>query len=206
MIKSSLAILVTLPLLIFAPHSQAIDEQFVRDKARTVYGLYLTPHEAWNMKKQQGSNVLLVDIRARGELKYVGAPQIIDANIPYRFLDPDYAWSDQSETFRTRKNPDFIADVGRMLKTKNADKSTPIILMCTSGTRAPKAAHLLHQAGYQSVYSIYQGFEGVKAKEGLFAGSRSVNGWKNAGLPWSYKLNVDAMYFNFSTTAAAATD
>jgi hypothetical protein len=26
-------------------------------------------------------------------------------------------------------------------------------------------------------------------------GRRSVNGWKNAGLSWSYKLDRDRMYF-----------
>ena len=33
------------------------------------------------------------------------------------------------------------------------------------------------------------------AKEGPKAGQRAVNGWKNAGLPWSYKLDKAKMYF-----------
>ena len=28
-------------------------------------------------------------------------------------------------------------------------------------------------------------------------GERVVNGWKNSGLPWSYKLNKSAMYWDF---------
>jgi rhodanese-related sulfurtransferase len=181
-------------------------ESDVRDKAHTVYGLYLTPNEAWNLKNESGDKVLLVDVRARAELKYVGAAQMIDANIPYRFLDLDYDWSDQSETYRTAKNPHFIADLEKMLAIKGANKETPIIVICTSGTRAPKAAAAMHEAGFTTVYSVYQGFEGVKAKSGPQSGQRVVNGWKNVGLPWSYRLNADAMYFNFDSSIASATD
>lgn len=205
MIRIIVTLLVSALSLLSGP-SIAIDESHVRDKAHTVYGLYLTPNEAWNLKNEGGDGVLLVDVRARAELKYVGAPTVIDANIPYRFLDPDYDWSYQSETYRTRKNPNFIADLEKMLAQKGADKSTPIILICTSGTRAPKAADLMHEAGFETVYSVYQGFEGIKAKDGPLAGQRVLNGWKNVGLPWSYKLDAEAMYFNFDSSVQTSTD
>ena len=33
------------------------------------------------------------------------------------------------------------------------------------------------------------------AKDGAKAGQRVVNGWKNANLPWTYKLDKAKMYF-----------
>jgi rhodanese-related sulfurtransferase len=62
----------------------------------------------------------------------------------------------------------------------------------------PIAARTLHAAGFERVYTQFQGFEGRKAKTGPHLGQRVVDGWKNAGLPWSYDLDADKMYFNFS--------
>lgn len=187
--------------LILAPVlSYAIEEKDVRKKLHTVYGLYLTPFEAFNMKQKQGDNVLLVDVRARPELKYVGTSQMIDANIPSRFINPDFTWSNKSATYRTLKNDHFIQDFEKLLRLKKRDKNTPVILMCQSGSRVPRAAKTLHDAGFKTVYSQYQGFEGIKAKSGIEKGKRVINGWKNAGLPWSYRMKKEAMYFNFDST------
>ena len=70
-----------------------------------------------------------------------------------------------------------------------------MILICRSGDRSARAADLLAKAGYRRVYSITEGFEGDAAKDGAKVGQRTVNGWKNAGLPWSYKLDRAKMYF-----------
>jgi hypothetical protein len=40
------------------------------------------------------------------------------------------------------------------------------------------------------------GFEGDKAKDGPQKGMRVVNGWKNDGLPWTYKLVASKMYMS----------
>jgi hypothetical protein len=52
-------------------------------------------------------------------------------------------------------------------------------------------ANRLAEAGFMQVGSVVDGFEGDMSKDGR----RSVNGWKNAGLPWSYKLDKARMYF-----------
>lgn len=179
----------------------AIDKADVRETAHTVFDLYLTPHEAYNMKMEMGDGVLLVDVRARTELKYVGASDLIDANIPSRFVREDYAFSDKSSTYRTRRNDHFVEDMKKLLKLKNLDKTAPIILMCTSGSRVPKVAKLLKESGFENVYSQYQGFEGIKTKSGPYKGKRLVYGWRNSGLPWGYKLKKSAMYFNFDSTS-----
>ena len=48
-------------------------------------------------------------------------------------------------------------------------------------------------AGYKNVYNIIDGFEGGKSKK---TKHRTVNGWKNAGNPWGYKLMKKQAYFN----------
>jgi len=189
-----------LSLLILPLMVQAIDEQEVGEKQRTVFGLYLTPFEAYNMKQQQGDKVLLIDVRTRAEIKFVGASDMIDANIPSRFFATDFEWSNKSANYRTSYNDHFVQDVEKLLAIKKMDKDTPIILMCQSGSRVPNAAEELHDAGFSKVYSQYQGFEGIKAKSGVNQGQRVVNGWKNAGLPWGFRMNKDAMYFNFDST------
>ena len=52
-------------------------------------------------------------------------------------------------------------------------------------------ANRLAEGGFTQVWSVVDGFEGDMSKDGR----RSVNGWKNAGLPWSHKLDKARMYF-----------
>jgi len=169
----------------------------VKPKWRTPYDLYLTPSEAYQMKAAAPDSVLLLDVRTRAEIKYVGMASTVDANIPVRFLRDDYAWSEKSSTYRTRENPDFVAAVEKLLEQRGLNRDSPIILMCQSGSRVPIAARRLHAAGFTEVYTQYQGFEGLKAKQGPDKGKRTVNGWKNENLPWSYRLDASKMYFNF---------
>ncbi len=180
----------------------AIDESAIPEKLKTPYGLYLTPQEAFNLKADLGDDILFVDIRSRPELKFIGAPANIDANIPSRFINTDFSWSDKANTYRTSKNQHFVADFEKLLKLKHKTRKTPIILICQSGSRVPIATQELYEAGFDQVYSQYQGFEGIKAKSGINKGQRVINGWKNAGLPWSYTLEKQAMYFNFDSTSA----
>jgi hypothetical protein len=45
-------------------------------------------------------------------------------------------------------------------------------------------------AGYQEVFNVPEGFEGKKDEKGY----RIVNGWKNRGLPYTYKLEANYLY------------
>ena len=170
----------------------------VPEKWHTPYGLYLTPQEAYDMKLANPAGTLLIDVRTRAEVKYIGLAEGVDANIPIRTLDPEYRWSEKKNTFRTKRNPNFVAAVDRLLTAHTLDRKATIILMCQSGSRAPIAARELHKAGFAKVYTQYQGFEGRKAKEGPSKGKRVVEGWKNHGLPWSYDLTPEQMYFTWS--------
>lgn len=185
-------------LLIPGGSLSAAPKSDVPAKYHTPYDLYLSPQEAHALKLEHGDGLLFIDVRTRAELKYIGIADPVDANIPVRLLREDYAWSERANTFRTRENPDFVVAVERLLEGKNLDRSAPIIVMCQAGSRAPIAARLLHAAGFATVYTQYQGFEGFKAKAGPGRGQRIVNGWKNAGLPWRYALDREKMYFNFA--------
>lgn len=178
----------------------AVDKSLVKEKWHTPYDLYLNPREAYEMKKADLDGVLLIDVRTRAEAQFVGFADLADANIPiYLFSDE---WKQNKDglhgAYRKIYNKDFVAAVDKFIDIRNKDKSVPIILMCQSGGRSPYAARALYEAGYRKIYFQVEGFEGLKAKEGPDKGKRVVNGWKNAGLPWSLKLKTEKMYFNFA--------
>lgn len=177
----------------------AIDKSAVREKWHTPYDLYLSAREAYAMKTGRPDEVLFIDVRTQAEARYVGIADAVDANIPYRF--DSLEWRPKADgthgTFRRPLNADFAAAVQNALQARGLDKSDPVIIMCTSGSRAPYAAQALHEAGFAEVYTQVEGFEGIKAKSGADKGKRVVAGWKHEGLPWSYELPAAKMYFNF---------
>jgi rhodanese-related sulfurtransferase len=179
----------------------AADKADVKAKWHTPYDLYLDPAEAFAMKTGDPDRVTFIDVRTQPEVQFVGFSEVADANIPYRTLDTGdwrIKYGGEYATQRQSRNPDFVAAVDKLLASRSLDRDAPIILMCTSGARSPKAARTLHEAGFGKVYTQYQGFEGIKAKQGPNTGKRMVNGWRNAGLPWGYALPKSKMYFNFA--------
>jgi rhodanese-related sulfurtransferase len=163
---------------------------------RTKLSLYLTPQQAYEMKAKQGNKVALFDIRTRAEAMFVGMPTDADALVP--FMEQQElmtGWDDKRNAYLLEPNQDFVPEVERRIAEMKLGKDATIILLCRSGDRSAKAADRLQAAGYTKVYSVVEGFEGDIAKDGPKAGQRSVNGWKNAGLPWSYKLDKSKVYF-----------
>ena len=59
------------------------------------------------------AGILLIDVRTRAEVKYIGLADGVDANIPIRTLDPQYRWSEKKNTYRTKSNANFVAAVDR---------------------------------------------------------------------------------------------
>jgi len=185
--------LITTPLL-------AIDKSLItKDSRRTPFELYLSAQEAYDLKIADPENVLLVDVRNRAEIHYTGIPDAVDANIPYRF--DSTKWKTKKDgirgTYKKPKNRNFAIAMENLVKAKNLSKDSSIIITCASGKRAPYAARILHKAGFTKVYIQIEGFEGPRAKSGPMKGKRVVSGWKKAGLPWSYDLLAEKMYFNF---------
>lgn len=163
---------------------------------RSKVALYLTPQQAYDMKKKDPKGVAFFDIRTRAEAMYVGWPGDADALVPY-VEHPEIMsdWDDKRFMYKLEPNQDFVPEIERRMKQMGLGKDAPIILICRSGDRSSKAQDRLQAAGFSRVYGIAEGFEGDTAKDGLKAGQRAVNGWKNAGLPWTYKLDKAKMYF-----------
>jgi len=173
-------------------------EKPANQKKQTTLNLYLNAKEANDKVSKNKSNVLFIDVRTMAEVNFLGMPTIADANIPYVTFSADlgeaYPWNSKKNSFKLKPNNDFTTAILDQLKAKKLDKTADIILICRSGSRSSKAANLLAQAGFKKVYTVIDGYEGDKAKKGPNKGKRVVNGWKNSGLPWTYKLTKNKMY------------
>ncbi|HIP52952.1 MAG TPA: sulfurtransferase [Chromatiales bacterium] len=147
------------------------------------------------MKQKMGDKVLFVDVRDPIEIMFTGFTDVVDVNVPFKLSNPT-KWNEKKPVYAMEVNPDFEPAIERALKKQGLTKDAPIILMCRSGgTRGAPSAMKLWGKGYKKVYVVTDGFEGGKIKEGERKHWRLKNGWKNAGLPWSYKLNKEKMYF-----------
>lgn len=178
----------------WAPGS--VDWDKLPEVKKSKLALYLTPQQAYDMKKANPKGVAFFDIRTRAEAMYVGWPGDADALVPYvehQELMSD--WDDKRAMYKLEPNQEFVPELERRLKEMNLGKDATIILICRSGDRSSKAQDRLQMAGYTRVYGVAEGFEGDMAKDGAKSGQRAVNGWKNANLPWTYKLDKAKMYF-----------
>lgn len=181
--------LITVALLTLGSPLWAADAP--KDPARqTSWGLYVDAREAYQMKTgEQGKDILFVDVRDPIEIMFTGFSDVVDINIPY-MTSNRRKWNEAKNVFAMEVNPDFEAQIAKALAERNLSKDSPIVLMCRSGgERGAPSAKALEGKGYSKVYVVVDGFEGDTVKEGERKNWRLVNGWKNAGLPWSYTLN-----------------
>jgi len=178
----------------FAPAAHAVDAASLPEAKRTQLGLYFTPKEAYDFVRADPAKVLFVDVRTQVEAAFVGMPTDADANVPYMRLPEFLTWDAPKNTLKLELNPDFVPAVDRLMARKGLSHDQPVVVICRSGDRSAAATNLLAKAGYSKVYTVVEGFEGDLAKDGPTAGQRTVNGWKNAGLPWSYKLSKQKIY------------
>jgi rhodanese-related sulfurtransferase len=172
----------------------AVDPATVAEPKRTKAGRYLMAADVPAFIQAQGgaSKVLFLDLRTRAEAMYVGMATGVDALVPYvehQELMTD--WDAQRSIYRLEPLQDFVPEANRRLAQKGLTKSDVVVLICRSGDRSSRGANRLADDGYALVWSVIDGFEGDMGKDGR----RSVNGWKNAGLLWSYKLDRERMYF-----------
>ena len=161
---------------------------------RTTCGLYLTAVDAYEMVNEDPAKVLFIDVRTRGELQFIGMPTLVDAHVPILVEAAPPLWDDASSSFKLVPNPDFVAAVDARLAQKGLTRDAPVIVICQGGLRAARAANALTQARYTRVYTVIDGLEGDPVAEGPMKGQRLVNGWRNAGLPWTAKLDRSKMY------------
>ena len=194
--KKLLAISLSALILILsaAPAALAGEWDNLSKKKVTTLGLYFHPADAMKYVQENQGKVLFLDVRSREEVQFLGMSTLVDANIPY-MQNPEWPeWNDAGKNFKLEPNSNFAADVERRLKEKGLAKTDTIILMCRSGDRSSLAVNLLAKQGFTKVYSVTEGYEGDLAADGPLKGTRSVNGWKNDGLPWSYDLDKKKVY------------
>lgn len=179
-------------LAVLSPRALAVDAKELPEDKRTKLNLYVTAPEAAALKAKLGAKALFVDIRAKAEVMFTGSPTITDANVPYVDLpDIGLAFDDKRGAYKLEPNSDFGAELARRVAEKGLGKDDVIILMCRSGDRSSRAINQqLANSGYTHVYSVVDGFEGDLSNDGR----RTVNGWKNAGLPWTYKMDRSKVY------------
>ena len=170
------------------------DWSTLSEKKQTKLGLYMTSEQAYQYTMENMDKTLFIDTRTPSELNYLGATTVMDASVPLVFMDTR-DWNDKKHRYRRASNNNFVADIEARLKQKGLNKEDTVILICRSGKRSAKGVNLLADAGFTRAYSVVDGYEGDKAKKGKDKGQRTVNGWKNSGLPWTYSLDKDLMYF-----------
>lgn len=159
---------------------------------QTASGLYVTAAAAAGMLDDPG--VVLLDIRSRSEVAFVGLPIRVDVHIPYMDMPMFPEYDPERRTYALEINPDFPQVFRSWAEARRLGPDIPIIVMCRSGTRSARAADLLAKMGYSRVYTMVDGFEGDRAAEGPEAGHRVVNGWRNVGLQWSYVIDSGQAY------------
>ena len=130
--------------------------------------------EAFVMLKKPAT--YLVDVRTIAEYVYVGHAEMV-TNVPLLF------WEEREQD--RVANTDFVSDVKSLFQSDDT-----LILICRSGGRSVTAAKLLKRAGFTNLFNVKQGFEGGRDEYG----HRSINGWKNSGLPYTYRLDPKLTY------------
>jgi rhodanese-related sulfurtransferase len=138
-------------------------QQRAKDKGLDYEGA-LTPEEAWQVL-QLAPAAKLVDVRSHPEIDLVG--HISEAS--------HIEWSFYPEW---KPNPDFISQLKMQI-----DRESLVMFICRTGGRSHNAAIAAHNAGYNEVYNVLQGFEGETDPQKAQRGN--INGWKAAGLPWT---------------------
>lgn len=124
----------------------------------------LTPHDAW-AKLQEGA--ILVDVRTEGEWAHIGIPDTKATENDPLFIQWNLAGG--------IPNSRFIEDLQQQAPE---DDAVELVFLCRSGQRSISAAIAATRAGF-TAYNVLEGFEGEPDRYG----ERTVNGWKNRGLP-----------------------
>ena len=127
----------------------------------------LSPQEAW-AKLEDGA--ILVDVRTEGEWAHIGIPDTAAAGIKRN--DPLFI---QWNLAGGIPNSQFVEQLKQRAPKGGG---TELVFLCRSGARSVAAAIAATEAGFTS-YNVLEGFEGEPDRHG----ERTVNGWKNRGLP-----------------------
>jgi rhodanese-related sulfurtransferase len=130
------------------------------------YAGAVSPAESLELLRQV-PQALLVDVRTRAELDWIGRPQIPDTQ---------YVHIEWSRYPGAVPNAAFLDDLRAV-----AGPDTPLLFLCRSAARSKLAASAATQAGFSKAFDLLEGFEGDKDSQGH---RKNVSGWCFRGLPW----------------------
>ena len=154
-------------------------KELVKDEARISRDIALERNIDALMAHRLSSTQLIpiVDVRTAQEYHFAG-------HVPASLNIPAFVWGEWKEhmrSFSLDENPDFLQEY----ENKFPDRDEPAIIMCRSGHRSVMAIMILVRAGYANLYHLWEGFEGLPVRDkDLLSGTRSIDGWKNRGLPY----------------------
>ncbi len=134
----------------------------------------ISPKTAHELTKDPAT--YLVDVRSIAEYYLVGHPEMA-INIPFTF------WSEAEHKFVP--NDHFIEDIKLRFKSDDV-----LVFICRSGGRSLVAARAALSAGFSRVINVGEGFEGKPDAKGY----RSIGGWKNSGLPYTFAIDSARIY------------
>lgn len=175
------------PSSIAADIRSSVDPAALSDHRKTQLGLHLTSRDA-HVAVSRAPSILFVDVRTPEEFGLVGHPKAIDRNIPFAWLGQ--ALNPVAGQYGFVINEKFVNEMNDFVSAMGGARDTNIILICRSGSRSAAAANLLAQSGYTNVWSVVDGFEGSTDKRG----HRTVGGWRNEELPWTYRIDPSQAY------------
>lgn len=170
-----------------------VDPETVNQSRSTPLGLYLSPKAAHKALKDN-PKIVFIDVRDPIEVAFVGHAVGTDKNIPLAIASHEFA--PELGRYKMKANPNLLLEVKALLERDGLTKKDPIFVACRSGGRSGKVARKLIKAGYTNVWNLVEGFEGDKNEDG----AREVNGWRNADLPWTYKIS-ESMAWSVNKTA-----
>jgi rhodanese-related sulfurtransferase len=180
-------LLVLLSLIAYSiNYAQTTEIQLPKEK-QTTPGLYVTAKEAYERWKAAPDKIKILDVRTPDEYMNIGHATMA-WNIP-AFIQT-YNWDESKQHFSIKPNPDFMTNVKQVFKTDDI-----ILVTCRSGGRSAWAVNQLATAGFKNIFNITDGMEGdtVDDPQSVYVGQRMKNGWKNSGIPWTYKVDPKLM-------------
>jgi rhodanese-related sulfurtransferase len=173
-------------LLVFAAQGLAEAPKPGEADKQTVLDLYVDAAEAAKWVSEKRAQI--IDVRTPEEFMFVGHIGIAP-NIPFKIWEGEFSHKDGQIEPKLVENKNFVREVQKRYKPDDT-----LIIMCRSGQRSAAAANVLVKEGFEKTYSMVDGLEGDKAKDGPNKGKRTVNGWKNAGNPWTYSLMEEIIW------------
>ncbi len=137
--------------------------------------LQITASDAWKFLQEQ-SNSILVDVRTKEEIDFVGFADLSTINSKLIYLPLKFYPQMATDNEFTDKLTSLVEKTFPAIELPKIN----LLFMCRSGARSLEAAMLMSDFGY-NCYNITNGFEG---QVDSFGHRGCINGWKAEKLPW----------------------